>query len=105
MALSASPNTATQSLYRFPATQLARSATILPLPRSVRIQSGSLIPEIDGSGSLADFFPANAVERRTVTLGGIVIEFVTSAGNLTLKSQIKGSHHVLIAYEHGLRAD
>ncbi|MGZ5127598.1 MAG: helix-turn-helix domain-containing protein [Xanthobacteraceae bacterium] len=110
MAMSASPTTATQAFHRFAATQFTRSATTFPLPRNVSVASASLVPQIgtpptSSDGSLAEFFPANAVERRSVTLSGIVIEFVTGAGNLTLKSQIKGSRHVLIAYEHGLRAD
>ena len=85
-----------------------RTATTFPFPRSLRLSRPVVearldIPPTGSLESLADFSPANSVQRRIVSARGIVVEFVEGAGKTPLKSQIKAFGPVLIAYERGLR--
>ena len=49
------------------------------------------------------FLPANGVKRHAIRARGITIEIVEGAGKMPVKSHVKASGPVLIAYERGLR--
>lgn len=52
-----------------------------------------------------DVVPAQAVDRRSVELRGMTVEFVRSARRERLTTRYRGSRHLLIVHEQGVRAE
>jgi AraC family transcriptional regulator len=57
------------------------------------------------SEPLVEFFPANAVSRRTLIARGMTAEIVDGVSQEHVKSEIRSPNHLLIAYERGARRE